>query len=701
MSQAKIDLDIANKKESFSFNRVAAQANGSVWYTQGDAVLIATVVVDTNPVDEDFLPLMVQYIEKSYAAAKFPGGFIKRESKPSDFETLTGRIVDRSLRPLFPKGFNYPVTITVMVVSSDSNVDMQVAAITAANAALMISGLGINESVSALRIGKIENTIITNPSLDEQSNSTLDLLVVGKKDEIIMIEMRSLYKDNVNEDELGDLIEHSNDMISKTCTEYEKSFANFKKEFIDLPLNNNEDSELIQYVLSNYTKDIQDAITHMAKSERSDALDKLVITLQQSLSDSGIHKENKEIKNAISKCKTKIFRSMVLNERKRADGRELNEVRNITIETNILPSVHGSCLFTRGQTQALATVTLGNSKDAQSYELITEKQSLNENFMVHYNFPGFSVGDTKPIGPTNRRELGHGNLAKRALEPMVNRDNSQTIRVVSEILESNGSSSMATVCGGSMALTAAGVKLDNLVAGVAMGLVCENDKYAVLTDIMGLEDFEGDMDFKIAGTKNGVTAMQMDIKLNGVNAKILKEAIKESKSAKEHILSLLNEATTKIIASNATPKIVEFAVHPSKIVDVIGKAGSIIRDIIERFEVAIDLDRDNGGVKLSGKDSLKLEAAKEHIISITNTPIKEAMQFEPNKSYIGKVKRIVDFGIFVEMPDGFDALLHNSKMDKIKQEDWATKYTVGDEIEVIVMEQNGKKIDLATPEFIA
>jgi len=701
MSQTKIELEIANKKESFSFNRVAAQANGSVWYTQGDAVLIATVVVDTKPVDEDFLPLMVQYIEKSYAAAKFPGGFIKRESKPSDFETLTGRIVDRSLRPLFPKGFNYPVTITVMVVSSDNRVDMQVAAVTAANAALMISGLGIDESVSAVRIGKIENAIITNPALDNQPNSDLDLLVVGKKDEIMMIEMRSLSKENISEDELGSLIETASETISNNCTQYEKSFANFKKELINLPLNNKEDSELLEYILANHTAQIKDAIEHMAKSERSDALDKLLILLQKSLSDSGVQKDSKELVVAISKCKTKIFRSMILDEQKRADGRKLSEVRNITIETNILPSVHGTCLFTRGQTQALATVTLGNSKDAQSYELITEKNSLSENFMVHYNFPGFSVGDTKPIGPTNRRELGHGNLAKRALEPTIKKDNSQTIRVVSEILESNGSSSMATVCGGSMALVAAGVELENLVAGVAMGLVCENDKYAVLTDIMGLEDFEGDMDFKIAGTINGVTAMQMDIKLDGVKPRILKEAIAESKLAKEHILSLMNEASTKIIASNATPKIVEFSVHPSKIVDVIGKGGSVIREIIETYEVSIDLDRDNGGVKLSGKDSAKLEAAKEHILELTNTPIKEAMQFEINKSYIGKVKKIVDFGIFVEMPDGFDALLHNSKMDKIKRDDWATKYTVGEEIEVIVMEQSGKKIDLATPEFIA
>lgn len=701
MSQTTISVDIANKKEVFSFNRVAAQANGSVWYTQGDAVLIATVVVDTKPVDEDFLPLMVQYIEKSYAAAKFPGGFIKREAKPSDFETLTGRIIDRSLRPLFPQGFNYPVTITVMVVSSDSAVDMQVAAITAANAALLVSGLGINDSISAVRIGKIENKIVTNPTLDSQANSTLDLLVVGKKDEIMMIEMRSLLESNISEQELGELIESASDTISQSCVEYEKQFLPFKKDLINLPLNNKEDSELIEYILTNHTLQIRDAIEHMAKSERSDALDKLLLLLQKSLSDLGVDKDSKELAVVISKCKTKLFRSMILDEQKRADGRELNEVRNITIETNILPSVHGSCLFTRGQTQALATVTLGNSKDAQSYELITEKNSLSESFMVHYNFPGFSVGDTKPIGPTNRRELGHGNLAKRALEPTIKKDNSQTIRVVSEILESNGSSSMATVCGGSMALLAAGVKLENLVAGVAMGLVCEDDKYAVLTDIMGLEDFEGDMDFKIAGTKDGVTAMQMDIKYRGVKTNILQKALLQAKEGKEHILLIMNEASTKIITSNALPKIIEFSIHPSKIVDVIGKAGSVIREIIEKYEVAIDLDRDNGGVKLSGKDSAKLEAAKEHILELTNMPIKEAMQFELNKSYIGKVKKIVDFGIFVEMPDGFDALLHNSKMDKIKRDDWSSKYTVGQEIEVIVMEQSGKKIDLATPEFVA
>jgi polyribonucleotide nucleotidyltransferase len=346
-------------------------------------------------------------------------------------------------------------------------------------------------------------------------------------------------------------------------------------------------------------------------------------------------------------------------------------------------------------------VTLGDKKDAQMYELITERNSQSEKFMVHYNFPGYSVGEAKYIGAPGRRELGHGNLGKRAMEPTIPLDYDGSIRMVSEILESNGSSSMATICGGSLALRAAEINTTALVAGIAMGLVTEGDKYAVLTDIMGLEDHDGDMDFKIAGTTEGITALQMDIKLGGIDLSVLKDALQKASHGKNHILGLMEEAAKTIEASDALPSTEHFMVHPSKIVDIIGKAGATIRDIIEKFDVSVDLDRDVGGVKLSGGDKTKVAEAKAHIENIASAPVKKQMEYKVGESYKGKVKRIVDFGIFVEMPDGFDALLHISKVAKERVNNLPERYSEGDEITVVVMEQKGKKVELATPDFLA
>jgi polyribonucleotide nucleotidyltransferase len=693
-------------REDFNFRKVAKQANGSVWYSQGKAVLIATVVADNKPVDDDFLPLTVQYIEKSYAAAKIPGGFIKRESKPSDFETLTSRIVDRSIRPIFPKGFNYPLTITIMVVSSDHNVDMQLAAISAANAALLTSNIPITKSVAAARVGIVDGIVVLNPSLETQEKSSLDLLISGSHDDIIMIEMRAIGdQDTINDIEeakLAKLIESASHNISQVSKDYEKEFLSIKPTPLEFKLFESDgDKELQGLLLKNFADDVKEAILHMAKSERSHALKELGAKIEEELTKKSIVFDSQTLGLVLANVKAKIMRDMVLNEKIRADGRALDEVRPITIETNILPSVHGSCLFTRGQTQALVTATLGDKKDAQSYELITEKTSGYENFMVHYNFPGFSVGDSKPIGPTNRRELGHGNLAKRALECSINVEQNQTIRIVSEILESNGSSSMATVCGGSIALAATNINAKSLIAGVAMGLIKEDDRYVVLTDIMGLEDFEGDMDFKVAGPSGGISALQMDTKLDGISVEVLKDALLQAKKGKEHILSIMQEACKHIKPSSALPKSEHFLVPIGKIGDIIGKAGSTIREIIEKFEVSIDIDRDRGGVKISGHDIDKLSGAKEYIQKIVTTPQKEPMVYELGATYKGKVKKITDFGVFVEMPDGFDALLHISKVDKGRVENLSAIYKVDDIIEIVVLEQSGKKIELATPSYIA
>ncbi len=710
MNETIVEISTNNLEEKYEFNKIAKQASGAVMYRQGKAVLIAAVAIDEKAVDEDFLPLTVQYMEKSYAAAKIPGGFIKRETKPGDFETLTSRIIDRSLRPLFPKGFNFPVTITVMVVSADSDVDMQVAALHAANAALFVSDIPVSKSIAAVRMGTAGDDIVVNPTLTQQLHSELDLLVVGSGKDIVMIEMRTLAtkEDGIqcanefSEEALVDVIAMAADAIDEATKTFIENFTPSAREPIALEMSEEKVDEALYLMIENkYAATVEKAIAHMAKSERSSELKKIRTQIMDQLESEGKEVDKKVISKVLERYKKTVVRAMILDKNIRADGRALDEVRPISIETNILPSVHGSCLFTRGQTQALVTVTLGDKKDAQMYELITEKNSQSEKFMVHYNFPGYSVGDAKFIGAPGRRELGHGNLAKRAIEPTIPLDYDGSIRLVSEILESNGSSSMATICGGALALRAAEVQTTKLVAGIAMGLVTDGSKYAVLTDIMGLEDHDGDMDFKIAGTADGITALQMDIKLGGIDMSVLKDALTQATKGKKHILELMENAAKSIKSSDALPSTEHFTVHPSKIVDIIGKAGATIREIIEKFEVSVDLDREVGGVKLSGGDKDKVAEAKAHIENIASSPVKKQMEYKVGESYEGKVKRIVDFGLFVEMPDGFDALLHISKVAKERVNNLSERYSEGDPITVIVMEQKGKKVELATPEFLA
>jgi len=557
MQENIVNINVNNLDESYEFNKIAKQASGAVMYRQNKAVLIAAVAIDETPVDEDFLPLTVQYIEKSYAAAKIPGGFIKRETKPGDFETLTSRIVDRSLRPLFPKGFHYPVTITVMVVSSDSEVDMQVAALHAASAALYVSDIPIKQAISAIRVGKIDGEVVVNPPLSQQQESTLDLLVVGSGSDVLMIEMRSIASEviddvevdfidpimevepivlehqesnEIDDDEMVDLIVLATQKIEESTSQYESAFEKFVKTPLDLEIVSEKiDEELYNYISTKYEDEVRKAISHMAKSERSTELKKVRAKIMADLEDDGKSVEKDTVSKVLDSFKRVIVRDMILNDNIRADGRALDEIRDISIETNLLPSVHGSCLFTRGQTQVLATATIGDKKDAQMFELITDTKTQNENFMVHYNFPGYSVGEASFIGAPSRRELGHGNLAKRALEPTIDINFDGTIRLVSEVLESNGSSSMATICGGCLAMRSASIDMTDLVAGIAMGLVTDGEKYAILSDIMGLEDHDGDMDFKVAGTHKGITAMQMDIKLGGIDAEVKKSTLSSNK----------------------------------------------------------------------------------------------------------------------------------------------------------------------------
>ena len=729
MKETIIKVSVNNLDEIYECNKIAKQASGAVMYRQGKAVLIAAVAIDEKPVEENFLPLTVQYIEKAYAAAKIPGGFIKRETKPGDFETLTSRIIDRSIRPLFPDGFFYPVSISVMVVSSDSEVDMQVAALHAASAALYVSDIPVKRALGAVRIGKIENELVINPSLSKQDESVLDLLVVGSGRDILMIEMRTMASEviddievdpidpmlgaaplilehqesnEIDEEALVEAIGLAQDAIEEASEVYAAELEPVVREPIALELNDLKiDETLYAYIAENYAEAVEAAISHMAKSERSTELKKVRSAILEALEKEGKEADKELVGRVLEQYKKSVVRKMILEKGIRADGRALDQVRPIAIETNILPSVHGSCLFTRGQTQVLVTATLGDKKDAQMFELITDKNSQSENFMVHYNFPGYSVGEASYIGAPGRRELGHGNLAKRALEPAIPLNYDGTIRLVSEVLESNGSSSMATICGGSLALRSAEVEMTSLVAGIAMGLIHDGDQYAILSDIMGLEDHDGDMDFKIAGTRKGITALQMDIKLGGIDLHVLKDALVQAGRGKNHILDLMEEAEKNIVESEALPATEHFMINPSKIGDIIGKAGATIRDIIEKFEVSIDLDRDAGGVKVSGSEKEKVAAAKEHIKKIADAPVRKQMTYEVGKMYKGRVKKVVDFGVFVEMPDGFDALLHISKIAKERVNDLSERYHEGDEIDVIVMEQKGKKVELATPEYLA
>ncbi len=730
MKTIKIRIESNNLKDEFEIGKIASQASGAVMYRQGKAVIIAAVAIDDMEVEEDFLPLTVQYIEKAYAAAKIPGGFIKRESKPSDFETLTSRIIDRSLRPLFPDGFNYPVTISVLVVSSDPDIDLQVAAIHAANAALLLSQAPITKSVAAVRIGRIDDEFILNPARPQLEESSLDLLVTGSGKDLTMIEMRAIPTEKIDDVEYdamglgieispmpivlehqesnalseGKLIEAialANSAIEDASMIYQAELLPYKKQTIKMPAKEQIDThKWVELIKTKYSRQLSEAIETAAKSERAEGIKELALLIAEEYDGDITEQDRIAIRQAVDVAKREHIRNRIINDGVRPDGRALADIRQIEIETNLLPSVHGSCLFTRGQTQALVTATLGDSKDAQMFEMLQSKSTQNEKLMVHYNFPGFSVGEAKPIGAPGRRELGHGNLAKRALEPVIDMKLDGSIRIVSEILESNGSSSMATVCGGALALCAADVKIEKLVAGVAMGLIVEGDKYAVLTDITGLEDHDGDMDFKVAGTEDGITALQMDIKLGGLDPAILSTSLAQAKDGRLKILKIMEKAREEIKPSGALPAVEHFVINPAKIVDVIGKAGSTIREIIDKFEVAIDLDRDKGNVKVTGDDSDKVLAARKHIESIAGSPAREQTQYEIGAIYRGKVKKIVDFGLFVEMPDGYDALLHISKVAKGRVDNLHERYHEGDEIDVVVLEQKGHKVELATTEYI-
>ncbi len=713
-------INLDNKNEEYAFEAVARQANGSVWVKSGKTVMLATVVIDENEfAGGEFLPLTVQYVEKAYAAGKFPGGYIKRETKPSDFEALTSRIIDRSLRPLFPKGFTNPIQITIMVLSADEESDLQSLALNAASAALYVSNIDIKTSVTACRVAKVEGKLIINPTISQLAESTLDLYVAGSKDDLLMIEMKaqgsvememlstamvdpmidpamgidtieSYHSNILPEEEFITILTQVQTALKNANSAYESAFEPFVREAIPMELHKVEGTQEIEaYILEHYRDAVHDAIAQMAKSERSNALRMIRKTLLAN------HDEwdKEHVKTALVNVKKAMVRKAILVDGVRADGRALTEVRPIEIKTNILPSAHASCLFTRGQTQALVVLTLGGDKDAQMYESLNDTAQQSERFMLHYNFPGFSVGEASPMSAPKRRELGHGNLAKRALECTLESP-SNTIRLVSEILESNGSSSMATVCGGYMAMRAADLELTDTIAGIAMGMVSDGEEFAILSDITGLEDHDGDLDFKVTGSKEGLSALQMDIKLGGISLEILKKALFQARDGRAHIIDIMLKAEKEIKLSDDLPSNTIFHIDPARVGEIIGQAGKTIRDIIERFEVAIDIDRKGGKVKVSGINREGVKAARKHIEEIATKERAEVPEYQVGDVIEGQVKRIVDFGAFVELPGGVDGLLHISKISDEHIKNVADVISIGDDIKVEILEFKGNKISL-------
>ncbi|GAA8702736.1 polyribonucleotide nucleotidyltransferase [Helicobacter pylori] len=682
-----ITINSSNKTEEFALKQVAKQATSSLMYRLGKTIILASVCIEREPVSEDFLPLVVQFLEKSYAAGKIPGGFVKREGRAQDFEILTSRLIDRTLRPLFPKDYRYPTQITLMVLSHDIENDLQVSALNAASAALFLAHIAPIKSVSACRIARVDNGFIINPNTSLLNQSSLDLFVSGTKESLNMIEMRSLGQQlNALEEPLMlKALELAQKSLKETCTLYEEVFTPHQNELLFKESQGIIFNERLLDLLTNqYFDEIIKGIESSALSERENVFNEIAKKISEAHSEFSLE----EIELSLEKVKKTEIRRMIIQDKIRPDKRALEEVRPILIESDLLPMAHSSILFTRGQTQSLVVGVLGTDNDAQTHESLEHKTPIKERFMFHYNFPPFCVGEASSIGATSRRELGHGNLAKRALETSI-KNKEQVIRLVSEILESNGSSSMASVCAGSLALYASGVEIYDLVAGVAMGMVSEGQDHAILSDISGLEDAEGDMDFKIAGNVEGITAMQMDTKMSGIRLEVLYQALLQAKEAREHILKIMHEAKEKIVINfSHLPTTEIFNVTPDKIVEIIGQGGRVIKEIVERFEVKIDLNKPSGEVKIMGNKECVLKT-KEFILNYLHSLDQELEQYAIDEVLEAQVKRIVDFGAFLSLPKGGEGLLRKQNMDRCQ-----VVLKEGDSIRCRVISFNKGKIAL-------
>ena len=671
LESTNVEFQYGNQQVKIETNKVARQATAAVVVTIGELVVLTTVVAkkEADPA-KDFFPLAVFYQEKFYATGRIPGGFFKREARPTERETLTSRLIDRPIRPMFPEHFKNEVQIFCTVMSSDKKQNPDIAAMIGASAALTISGVPFDGPMGAARVGFIDGEYVLNPSFEELENSFLDMVVAGTDEAVLMVESEAK---ELNEDlMLGAVLFGHQEMkaVINACTQLKEKAG--KEEWII----EEDDAQQNYYseVEGKHKDEITEAFKISNKSERNDALADIKSKIVDEYSDLD-ELELGKVLSSFKELEKNIVRGNILNNMPRIDGRDLDTVRPIFVETDVLPSAHGSALFTRGETQAIVVATLGSSRDAQRIEAIEGEGS--DNFMLHYNFPAYSVGEIgMPMGP-KRREIGHGNLAKRAIKAVLPdvEDFGYTMRVVSEITESNGSSSMASVCGTSLSLMDAGVPLSSPVAGIAMGLIKEGDDFAVLTDILGDEDHLGDMDFKVAGTETGITALQMDIKIQGINESIMETALIKAKNARNHILSIMNEviSSAKDLSENA-PAMKTFMVDKDKIKEIIGKGGAVIKGMQEKTGATVDVN-DDGVVSVFGQNQSSMKECLAIIEEILEEP-------ELDKVYKGKVVKIVEFGAFVNILPGKDGLLHISEISDERTENVSDVLEEGQEIDV-------------------
>ena len=684
-----VEFQYGKQTVKLETNKIARQATAAVVVTIGDLVVLTTVVAkkEADP-NKSFFPLAVFYQEKFYATGRIPGGFFKREARPTERETLTSRLIDRPIRPMFPDHFKNEVQVFCTVMSSDKKQNPDIAAMIGASAALTISGTPFDGPMGAARVGFIDGEYVLNPSFEELDESFLDMVVAGTDEAVLMVESEAK---ELNEDlMLGAVLFGHQEMkaVINACNELKEKAGN---EMWDIQTIDNSDS-YYEELESNFKESITDAFKVSNKAERNEAL-KIIRDDIKEKHDDLDEMEMGKLMDDFKKLEKDIVRGNILNNQPRIDGRDLDTVRPIFVETNVLPGAHGSALFTRGETQAIVAATLGSSRDAQRIESIEGEGS--DNFMLHYNFPAYSVGEIgMPMGP-KRREIGHGNLAKRAIKAVLPdvEEFGYTMRVVSEITESNGSSSMASVCGTSLSLMDAGVPLSSPVAGIAMGLIKEGENFAVLTDILGDEDHLGDMDFKVAGTETGITALQMDIKISGINESIMETALVKAKAARDHILGIMNETISKPkeLSENA-PAMKSFMVDKDKIKEIIGKGGAVIKSMQEQTGATVDIN-DDGMVSVFGQNQSSMQECLTIIEGILEEP-------ELNKVYKGTVVKIVEFGAFVNILPGKDGLLHISEISNERTENVNDVLEEGQELEVKLIGFDRGKMKLSMKALI-
>ncbi|HXT26443.1 MAG TPA: polyribonucleotide nucleotidyltransferase [Candidatus Eisenbacteria bacterium] len=686
-------VEVGGRTLILETGKIAKQANGAIVARYGDTVILNTACMATKPNDRDFLPLTVDYRENTYSAGKIPGGFFKREGRPTEKEILTSRLIDRPMRPLFPESWRNETQINAMVLSADSDNDPDVIAVTGAAAAAYCSDLPFPTPIAAVRVGLVNGQLVANPTVAEQKISLLNIVIAGSDEAIMMVESGAL---EVSEDTVVEALEFGHAQVKKIVGAIKELHAQLKPKKVEVapwPF----DQGIYDAIKKTHGAKLKDALDteKHPKKESYTLIDELKAKIVEAIPEEDEEKITLT-KRAFDRLKEDIFRDEILNQRRRPDGRAFDKIRQITCEVGLLPRVHGSALFTRGETQALATLTLGTKEDQQRLDLLFAQDTFKR-FMLHYNFPPFSVGEVKPVRGPGRREIGHGALAERALVNLLppEVDFPYAMRLVSDILESNGSSSMATVCGGSLAMMDAGVPLKSPCAGIAMGLVTgDKGKYSILTDIAGAEDHYGDMDFKVAGTRQGITALQMDIKVAGITIPMMREALAQAKKARLEILDTMDAtlSTARAAISTYAPRLYKLTIPTDKIRDLIGPGGKKIKSIIEATGVKIDVHED-GTVHIFSTSGSGGDAALQMVRDVTASA-------EIGKTYLGKVVRLAEFGAFVELFPGTDGLLHISEISEHRIRDVRDELKLGDQVLVKVLSIEGNKVRLSRKALI-